>query len=108
MYSTPADLFPACRLVFLGHTYHNRLLTTKFSAGHSLTIVGFERQKHGLANLLVFDPMFRDPPALARLIGQRFKHKSADESLKPYRRGSKYLRRYREFELLRCVTGIVS
>ncbi|TIC99940.1 Zinc finger with UFM1-specific peptidase domain protein [Colletotrichum higginsianum] len=70
-------------------------------AGHSLTIVGFERQKHGPVNLLVFDPMFRDPPALSRLIGQTFKHKSADESLKPYRRGAKYLRRYREFELLR-------
>ncbi|GKT50252.1 ubiquitin conjugation factor E4 [Colletotrichum spaethianum] len=69
--------------------------------GHSLTIVGFERQKHGPANLLVFDPMFRDPPALSRLIGQTFKHRSADESLKPYRRGAKYLRRYREFELLR-------
>ncbi|KAK1594712.1 peptidase family C78 [Colletotrichum navitas] len=70
-------------------------------AGHSLTIVGFERQKHGSANLLVFDPMFRDPPALSRLIGQTFKHRSADESLKPYRRGAKYLRRYREFELLK-------
>ncbi|KAK1657599.1 peptidase family C78 [Colletotrichum godetiae] len=70
-------------------------------AGHSLTIVGFEKQKHGPANLLVFDPVFRDPPALARLIGQTFKHKSADESLKPYRRGAKYLRRYREFEILR-------
>ncbi|KAL0779373.1 hypothetical protein CaCOL14_003858 [Colletotrichum acutatum] len=69
-------------------------------AGHSLTIVGFEKQKHGPANLLVFDPVFRDPPALARLIGQTFKHKSADESLKPYRRGAKYLRRYREFEIL--------
>nr|XP_036583093.1 peptidase family c78 [Colletotrichum truncatum]KAF6791989.1 peptidase family c78 [Colletotrichum truncatum] len=70
-------------------------------AGHSLTIVGFEKQKNGSSNLLVFDPMFRDPPALARLIGQKFKHRSADESLKPYRRGSKYLRRYREFETLR-------
>ncbi|TDZ14139.1 Ubiquitin carboxyl-terminal hydrolase ZUFSP [Colletotrichum orbiculare MAFF 240422] len=72
-------------------------------AGHSLTIVGFEKQKNGLLNLLVFDPMFRDPPALARLIGQTFKHKSAvaDDSLKPYRRGPKYLCRYSEFEILR-------
>ncbi|KXH59314.1 peptidase family C78 [Colletotrichum nymphaeae SA-01] len=75
-------------------------------AGHSLTIVGFERQQHGTANLLVFDPVFRDPPALARLIGQTFKHKSADESLKPYRRGAKYLRRYREFEILRLDSRI--
>ncbi|EXF73268.1 peptidase family C78 [Colletotrichum fioriniae PJ7] len=75
-------------------------------AGHSLTIVGFEKQKHGPANLLVFDPVFRDPPALARLIGQTFKHKSADESLKPYRRGAKYLRRYREFEILRLDSRI--
>ncbi|KAI8236968.1 hypothetical protein K4K57_006690 [Colletotrichum sp. SAR 10_99] len=72
-----------------------------FRYRHSLTIVGFERQKNGPSNLLVFDPMFRDAPALARLIGQTFKHRSADESLKPYRRGSKYLRRYREFEILR-------
>ncbi|OLN95456.1 Zinc finger with UFM1-specific peptidase domain protein [Colletotrichum chlorophyti] len=58
-------------------------------------------EKDGSTNLLVFDPMFHDPPALSQLIGQTSKHKSSEHSLKLYRRGAKYLRRYREFEILK-------
>jgi hypothetical protein len=68
-----------------------------------MTIVGFERLKTGEKNLLVFDPMFHDPSSITRLVGRDFTHKFPDLMLKPYRRGSKYLRRYREFELLRYV-----
>ncbi|KAL2753932.1 hypothetical protein ACRALDRAFT_2043058 [Sodiomyces alcalophilus JCM 7366] len=69
-------------------------------AGHSLTIVGFEKQKHGPSNLLVFDPSRRDSPSVSRLAGYEFRHKSPDEPLKAYRRGPRYLWRYQEFEML--------
>ncbi|KAK2602637.1 hypothetical protein N8I77_009152 [Diaporthe amygdali] len=73
-------------------------------AGHSMTIIGIEKQKDGGVNLLVFDPMFRDSAIVTDRIGQRFTSKHPDHSLRAYRRGNKYLRRYREFELLRLVT----
>jgi hypothetical protein len=75
----------------------------KSYAGHSMTIVGFERLKTGEKNLIVFDPMFHDPSSVTRLVGRSFTHKFPDLLLKPYRRGSKYLKKYREFELLRFV-----
>lgn len=73
-------------------------------AGHSMTIVGIEKQRDGSVNLLVFDPMFRDSSVILERVGQKFTYKHPDHALKAYRRGSKYLRRYREFELLRLVT----
>lgn len=73
-------------------------------AGHSMTIVGIEKQRDGGVNLLVFDPMFRDSSVILERVGQKFTYKHPDHALKAYRRGNKYLRRYREFELLRLVT----
>lgn len=91
--------------------------------GHSLTIVGLEQRSSGSLKLLVFDPMFRDPEGVLRLVGRVGRHGSAredrnnnnsnnrtrspiihrspDSVLKLYRRGSNYLRKYHEFELLR-------
>ncbi|KAI0019621.1 peptidase family C78-domain-containing protein [Xylariomycetidae sp. FL0641] len=69
--------------------------------GHSLTIVGFERHLDGTMELLVFDPMFPDPDTVTRHLGRRFTSKSPDKTLKLYRRGNKYLRKYHEFEVLR-------
>lgn len=66
-----------------------------------MTIIGFERRKHGTANLLVFDPSHRDTSAIRRLIGTTFGQKTPDSALETYRRGHKYLRRFREYELLR-------
>lgn len=66
-----------------------------------MTIVGFEKLKNGLGNLLVFDPMFHDAPGITRLVGRYFEHASPDVMLKPYRRGHKYLGKYHEFEVLR-------
>jgi hypothetical protein len=66
-----------------------------------MTIIGFERQRSGAKNLLVFDPMFHDASNIVKLIGRKFEHAFADMALKSYRRGNKYLRRYREFEVLR-------
>ncbi|KAH8887473.1 DUF1671-domain-containing protein [Thozetella sp. PMI_491] len=70
-------------------------------AGHSMTIIGLERQKNGDKNLLVFDPMFHDTKSILKLVGKRFEHRFPDVPLKAYRRGNKYLKKYREFELLK-------
>lgn len=70
-------------------------------AGHSMTIVGIEKKADGKANLLVFDPMFHDAQVITQRVGRKFKYKHADSALNAYRRGHKYLRRYREFEVLR-------
>lgn len=81
-------------------------------AGHSMTIIGLEKQKHGAKNLLVFDPMFKDPSNILKLVDRLNSDKigpgvkltgDPDGALKPYRRGNKYLSRYREFEILRLV-----
>lgn len=69
--------------------------------GHSLTIIGFEQLKNGSKHLLVFDPSFHDSSAVTRLIGKTFVHPMSDMPLKQYRRGTRYLKAYREFELLR-------
>nr|RBQ85757.1 hypothetical protein FVER53263_07786 [Fusarium verticillioides] len=70
--------------------------------GHSLTIVGFERQMDGQANLLVFDPSFRDSTKVRNLIGRTVRQKpsSIDSFLQPYRRGSHYFRKYNQYEVL--------
>lgn len=66
-----------------------------------MTIVGIERLRSGETNLLVFDPMFHDSYAITKLIGRDFVHKFPDVLLKPYRRGNRYLRKFRAFEMLR-------
>ncbi|KFY14519.1 hypothetical protein V492_02573 [Pseudogymnoascus sp. VKM F-4246] len=70
--------------------------------GHSMTIVGMEKKKDGSKNLLVFDPMFHDAPDVINLIGKdTFSVKHPAEFLRAYRRNTKYLKRYRAFEVLR-------
>lgn len=69
--------------------------------GHSMTIVGIEKQTDGKINLLVFDPMFRDSSVITQRMGTSFVYQHADHALNAYRRGHKYLKRYREFEVLR-------
>ncbi|KAK0635188.1 peptidase family C78-domain-containing protein [Bombardia bombarda] len=82
-------------------------------AGHSMTIIGLERLKSGATNLLVFDPNFHDAKPILDVVGVPFQssHPSLPGSLlKPYRRGSKYLGRYREFEILKldAARGLVT
>lgn len=70
--------------------------------GHSLTIVGIEKTTTGDTNLLVFDPIFRDGSSIVRVVGrQRLVDLFPDKLLKSYRRGSRYLSKYRAFETLR-------
>lgn len=67
-----------------------------------MTIVGLEKQMDGEVNLLVFDPSFRDSTKIRHLVGKAFRHKlsTVDEAVQPYRRGTQYLRKYSEFEVL--------
>lgn len=71
--------------------------------GHSLTIIGFEINTAGSANLLVFDPMFRTSPAIQRLIGKFVRPSDPSRILKAWRRGPPYLQKYKEFEILKLV-----
>lgn len=66
-----------------------------------MTIIGFEKKKDGTANMLVFDPMFRDSNEVVKLIGRNFSLKYPALLLKAYRRSPKYLQKYNEFEILR-------
>lgn len=66
-----------------------------------MTIIGFEIRDDGSANLLVFDPMFKTSPAMQRLIGTSAKSDHPARLLKAYRRGNRYLQKYKLFELLK-------
>ena len=68
--------------------------------GHSLTVVGFERRRSGLCNLLVFDPIHRPSRAIRRLLGTRFRASDIEELLEPYRRGESDLHWFKTFEVL--------
>lgn len=110
MHDSASDLLPASRSVT--HPFHSYYAlkqdiftsNSMMSTGHSLTIVGFERRTDGSNDLIVFDPMFQDSITLTKSIDRVFHHNSPDAALKLYRRGSKYLRKYHEFEILRWVT----
>ncbi|KAL2393336.1 hypothetical protein ABEF93_003452 [Exophiala dermatitidis] len=72
--------------------------------GHSMTIVGVESRLDGSVNLVVFDPMFNPSPALKKLAlsgSASFRCASPEKLLKAYRRGERYLEKYRDFELLK-------
>ncbi|KAK4229871.1 peptidase family C78-domain-containing protein [Podospora fimiseda] len=73
--------------------------------GHSLTIIGFEKLYNGNRQLIVFDPYFHDASSITKLVGKNKNlpphHPSPDSALRIYRRGTKYLRPYREFEVVK-------
>jgi hypothetical protein len=71
-----------------------------------LTIIGFEKKIDGTKNLLVFDPMFHDPSDVTKLVGQDCSPKYPGDLLRAYRRNVGYLRRYKEFEILRYASRI--
>lgn len=74
--------------------------------GHSMTIVGLEVDKRGVMNLVVFDPMFNPSKPVKKLTtGASFRRIGDVQGLmRAYRRDKGYLRRYKEFEILR-LTG---
>ncbi|KAI1805530.1 peptidase family C78-domain-containing protein [Daldinia bambusicola] len=71
--------------------------------GHSMTIIGIERQPSGNRNLLVFDPSYSDPANVTRHVDGRrpVEHSHPDRALKLYRRGPRYFSKYHAFELMR-------
>ena len=70
--------------------------------GHSLTIVGFERLRSGHKNLLIFDPEYHDSSKVTKYLGRKdFEISYPDAALMRYRRGHKYLGRFREFEMIK-------
>lgn len=70
-------------------------------SGHSMTIVGFEIQTDGRANLLVFDPVFKTSPAMKRFMRTPSRTPNPARLLKAYRRGQAYLQKYKMFEILK-------
>lgn len=68
-----------------------------------MTIIGIEKKTSGAMNLLVFDPMFHDNEKVTKHIGQKYQFKMPADLMRAYRRGSAYLKKYREFEILRYV-----
>jgi zinc finger-containing ubiquitin peptidase 1 len=74
--------------------------------GHSMTIIGLEVDKRGAMNLVVFDPMFNPSKPIKKLATGSSSRgiKDPQELMRAYRRDKVYLRRYKEFEILR-LTG---
>ncbi|RYP48970.1 hypothetical protein DL768_005242 [Monosporascus sp. mg162] len=104
-----ASLFQAIEGYFQSSEHDSRAKVRRTSLppvyfqhrGHSLTIIGLEKRMDGAMELLVFDPVFRDPDSITRYVGRKVKHRNPDLALKLYRRGGKYLKKYHEFEILR-------
>jgi len=67
-----------------------------------MTIIGTERLLSGETQLLVFDPSFKDSSEVRELVGHELEVRSPDKILRQYRRGN-YLRKFKEFEVLRQV-----
>lgn len=70
---------------------------------HSLTVVGIEWRTDGTSNLLVFDPLFRTPDGMFRLLEKRLSPSTMSsrhvyDVMRIYRRKSKYLAKYDSFE----------
>lgn len=67
-----------------------------------MTIVGLELHQDGSRALLVFDPSFFPSPGIRDLVGaKRIGSKAnVDALLKLHRRGTAYLAKYKEYELL--------
>lgn len=71
--------------------------------GHSLTIVGFERNWKNESFLYVFDPSSRDPRAIKKYSrSDRLKNGGSkmESVIDVYRRGKRYLSKHDNFELL--------
>lgn len=68
-----------------------------------MTIVGLEVDKRGIMTLIVFDPMFNPSKPMKKLAeGGSFKFiKDPQPLMRAYRRDRTYLKKYKEFEILR-------
>ncbi|KAK0813749.1 hypothetical protein LTR02_001405 [Friedmanniomyces endolithicus] len=66
--------------------------------GHSMTIVGLQRNRDGSRELLVFDPSFETSAAMRTLLSGKRSRAQLENLLKPYRRSDQSLARWEEFE----------
>ncbi|CAD6587067.1 MAG: hypothetical protein ASARMPRED_002982 [Alectoria sarmentosa] len=76
---------------------------------HSMTVVGIEKRKDGSRSLLVFDPAYNPSKEMLRMLNPASATNVTEPSMsliKPYRRGEKYLKRFRAFETLRLVAPV--
>lgn len=74
-----------------------------------MTIVGIEKRKGGSRSLLVFDPAYNPSKEMLRMLNPASATNGTEPSMsliKPYRRGEKYLKRFRAFETLRLVAPV--
>lgn len=71
-----------------------------------MTIVGVEIKEDGGQALIVFDPAHRDTSVVTGLVGTPIRRLPTTTSrlLRPYRCSFKYLRQFKEFELLLYVS----
>jgi hypothetical protein len=68
--------------------------------GHSMTIIGLERQVDGTRNLLVFDSSHATSEPMKRLVANQRAHSSVRRLLDPYRRSDSSLSKWKEFEII--------
>ncbi|KAK1822865.1 hypothetical protein LTR12_002790 [Friedmanniomyces endolithicus] len=68
--------------------------------GHSMTIVGLQRNRDGSRELLVFDPSFETSATMRTLLSGRRSRAQLEIILKPYRRSDQSLARWEEFEIV--------
>ncbi|KAK0309738.1 hypothetical protein LTR01_003935 [Friedmanniomyces endolithicus] len=68
--------------------------------GHSMTIVGLQRNRDGSRELLVFDPSFETSVAMRTLLSGKRSRAQLENLLKPYRRSDQSLARWEEFEIV--------
>ncbi|EMC97024.1 hypothetical protein BAUCODRAFT_435816 [Baudoinia panamericana UAMH 10762] len=68
--------------------------------GHSMSIVGVERQRDGKRNLLVFDSSFETSAGVTALLAGRSSRAERETLLKAYRRSDRSLARWEEFEVI--------
>nr|POE56777.1 zinc finger with ufm1-specific peptidase domain protein [Quercus suber] len=68
--------------------------------GHSMSIVGIEREKDGRRNLLVFDSSIATSHAMERVLDGRRAQASIEHLLDSYRRSDESLAHWEEFEII--------
>lgn len=73
---------------------------------HSMTVIGIERSHNGQRQLLVFDPAYQPPKVITSCLNAKTLSLRKRLALFQYRRNERYLRRFRNFEIL-CLDEVL-